>query len=104
MRRLEIEQLRKELSEWGINFFELAACSPKHKKTQKICNDIVGFLLSDPGLMKGIRSSNQLPVSEIEKGLRIPRKIVERFRKYIISVLLVETGDYQYIKEYAAFK
>jgi RNA polymerase sigma factor len=35
-RRLEIEQLKEELKEWGISFFELPNVSPKHKRNHKI--------------------------------------------------------------------
>jgi len=30
-RRLELEQLKKELKEWDISFFDLVNISPKHK-------------------------------------------------------------------------
>ncbi len=102
MRRFEIEQLREELAEWGISFFELAGSSPKHKKTRQICNEIVGYLLSDSEMIKTIKGKKQLPVAEIEKTLQIPRKIIERSRRYIVSVILIATGDYQFVREYVS--
>jgi RNA polymerase sigma factor len=44
-RRNEITELKNELSEWGITFFDVAKSSPKHEKTRKICMQIVSEFL-----------------------------------------------------------
>ena len=99
-RRLEIEEIKKELSQWGISFMELVEASPKHDKTRKMAKEILKFLLSQPDLVKLIKEKKYLPIAEIEKNLHIPRKNIERSRKYIIALVIISTGDYQYIKEY----
>lgn len=102
-RRMELEQLKKELSVWDISFFELVDVSPKAEKTKKAYSDILKFLLSQPEMIKMIKSKKYLPVAEIEKYTCIPRKTIERARKYIIAVLIISTGDYQYINDYVNF-
>jgi RNA polymerase sigma factor len=102
-RRMEIEDLKKELAAWDISFFELTESSPKHTRTRKMCNDIIGYLLAHNDLVSTIRRKKFLPVAEIEKALRIPRKKIERSRRYIIAVIIVMTGDYQYIKDYVSW-
>lgn len=102
-RRLELEQLKKELSNWEISFFELVDVSPKADKTRKAYGDIIKFLISQPELVKLIKTKKYLPIAEIEKFTRIPRKTIERARKYIIAVLIINTGDYQYIRDYVSF-
>lgn len=99
-RRLELEELKKELEKWEISFFELVDASPKHDKTRKMCSDILQFLLSQPELVKSIKNKKTLAIAEIEKALRIPRKNIERMRKYILATLIIKTGDYQFIKDY----
>lgn len=99
-RRLEIEQLKKELEEWGISFFELPDVSPKHERTRRAYSDIIKFLLSDIELVSQIKIKKTLPIIQIEKSLRIPRKKIDRGRKYIIAVLIICTGDYEFIKDY----
>jgi RNA polymerase sigma factor len=99
-RRLEIGQLKKELLEWGITFFELAEVSPKHSRTRKISANIIKFLLAREDLIGLIKKKKYLPVGEIQKALKIPRKKIERLRKYIIAAIIIHTGDYQYIKDY----
>ena len=99
-RRLEIEELQKELQTWDITFMELAESAPRHQKTRLMCSDIIRFLLSQPDLIKHIKQKKYLPVAEIEKSLGLPRKNIERMRKYIIAVLIIRTGDYQYINDF----
>lgn len=99
-RRLEIEQLASELAVWDISFFDLANVSPKQDRTQKACNEIVGFLLSRPDLIRQIKEKKYMPINEITNALDIPRKIIERSRKYIIAVVIIASGDYQYIRDY----
>lgn len=99
-RRLELEELKKELREWDITFSQLADASPKHKRTKRMYADIIRYLMSRPDLVKQIMSKKYLPISEIEKGMGLPRKKIERARKYIIAVLIINTGDYQYIRDF----
>ena len=100
-RRIELAELKKELEEWDISFFDLARTSPKREKTKKACMEAVGLILSRPDLLKLIIEKKYLPLAEIEKGAKIPRKIMEHSRKYIIAVVLIAIGDYQYIRDYA---
>lgn len=99
-RRLELEELKRELKNWDISFIELVEVSPKHDKTRKMYKDIIRFIISQPDLVKQIKSKKYLPIAEVEKNTDIPRKTIERARKYIIAALLIITGDYQYVKDY----
>ncbi|HOP91811.1 MAG TPA: RNA polymerase sigma factor SigI [Acetivibrio thermocellus] len=99
-RRLELEQLKKELKEWDISFFDLVNISPKHKRAKKIYSKIIKFVLSRPDIMEKIKQKKYLPVAEIEQSLKIPRKTIERARKYIITVVIIFTGDYEFIRDY----
>ena len=99
-RRLELEDLKRELKNWDISFMELVEASPKHDKTRKMYKDIIRFIISQPELTKQIKSKKYLPIAEVEKNTGIPRKTIERSRKYIIAALLIITGDYQYVRDY----
>lgn len=99
-RRMELEELGKELSAWKITYKDLAKASPRHKKTRKQCGELVGHILSRPDLLQLVLVKKYLPVAELEIVSGLPRKLIERFRKYIIAVTVIATGDYQYIKDY----
>ncbi len=99
-RKMEIEEFKEELNKWGITFNDLVKESPRQKRTRKLSEMIVGYIISNPQVVRTILKKKYLPVSEIEKNLKIPRKKIERMRKYIISTVLVLTGDYDYLKGY----
>jgi len=103
-RRLEIEQLKEELKEWGISFFELPDVSPKHKKTRRTYSEVIKFLLSSPDLLDYIRTKKALPITQIEKRLKIPRKKIDRGRKYILAAIIICTGDYEFIRDYISWE
>lgn len=99
-RKWELEQLKKDLKEWEISFVELAEASPKHDKTRRQYAEVIRFLLSQLDLIKLMKQKKYLPIAEIEKSVKIPRKTIERARKYIIAVVIIMTGDYQYVRDY----
>ncbi|HOQ07312.1 MAG TPA: hypothetical protein PLP87_05810 [Clostridiales bacterium] len=100
LRRAEIEELAKELSQWNITYRDLAKVSPRHRKTKEQCAQLAGIILSRPDMLESIMIRKYLPVSELEKASGLPRKFIERFRKYIIAIVVIAIGDYQYIKDY----
>lgn len=99
-RRFELEELGKELAAWNITYADLAKASPRHKKTRQQCAELAGLLLSRPEMMQSVMVKKYLPVAELEKSSGLPRKLIERFRKYIISLTVIATGDYEYIRDY----
>lgn len=99
-RRLELQELKKELALWDISFFELTNASPKSEKTRKSYNDVIQYLMSNPDMVDQVKKKKLLPIAEIEKNTGIPRKTIERSRKYILAVIIILTGDYQYVKDY----
>lgn len=103
-RKLEILQYKKELKEWGITFENLVEVSPKQERLRKIYKDIAYHIASNQELMSGLLKTKRLPIKEIEKKLKVHRKKIERGRIYIIALLIVIIGDYEYIKEYVDWR
>jgi len=99
-RRLELQELKKELALWDISFLELTNTSPKSEKTRKAYNDIIQYIMGNPDILDHVKKKKLLPIAEIEKNTKIPRKTIERSRKYILAVIVILTGDYQYVKDY----
>jgi len=99
-RRLEIEDLKMELRKWDISISDLVESSPKHDKTRRLYAGIAKYIVSRPELISIIMNKKYLPVADIEKDMGIPRKKIERARKYIIAVVVIILGDYQYIRNF----
>ncbi len=99
-RRIELEELTKELKKWDIKFLDLVNVSPRQKKTRKIYHSIIKYITATPELIEIMHKKKQIPISEIEKELGISRKKFERARKYIIAMVIIVSGDYEYIRGY----
>ena len=101
--KLEVEAIGQVLESYGFTFMDLVECSPKAKKTKTACGKAVSYLLNKPVLITEMRSSKQLPNKIIEKNAGIPRKILERHRKYIIAAAEILHGDYPYLSDYLSY-
>jgi RNA polymerase sigma factor len=101
--RLEIEAAGQTFSRYGFSFFDLSDCSPKSQKTKDSCAKAVAFLIKHPLLLSELRTSRQLPMKAIEKNAKVPRKILDRHRKYIIAAVEILSGEYPGLAEYMRF-
>lgn len=101
--KLEIEAANVTFSEYSFSFFELTECSPHAGKTKRACAKAVNYILHNPILISDLRNTKQLPLKTIEKNTRIPRKILERHRKYIIAAIEILSGEYPYLAEYLRY-
>ncbi len=97
---LEIDALSRELEPLGISFLSLASCSPKASKTRAACAKAVAFLVRNPVLLSGMRGSGQLPMKEIEQHTGVPRKILDRHRRYLIAAAVILSGEYPGLAAY----
>ncbi len=96
----EIEAVTKELFQYGFSFYDLIGCSPKSRKTRECCARAVNFMALSPILVVEMRKTSNLPLKTIESNTKVPRKILERHRKYIIAAVEIITGDYPCLAEY----
>lgn len=96
----EIDAVTMILSEYGFSFWDLAKCSPKAEKTKTQCAIAVGYMLENQQLLETMRLKKVLPIKEIKNNSKVPRKILERHRKYIIAAIEILAGDYPLLGEY----
>jgi RNA polymerase sigma factor len=104
--RQEIECAQQDFSQYGFSFYDLTGCSPKAEKTKRACAKAVACMVRHPLLVGELKHSKCLPMKTLEIESGVPRKILERHRKYIIAGVEILTGDYpclagymQYIRE-----
>jgi RNA polymerase sigma factor len=88
---------------YGFTFFDLAQCSPKSAKTRQHCAEAVIYMLRHPALKRRLRESKQLPLRALCANTGVPRKLLERHRKYIIAAIEIFDGDYPCLREYMRF-
>lgn len=101
--KLEIDAVNELFPKYGFSFMDLTTCSPKAAKTKAACAKAIIFLLEHSMLIHEMRCSKMLPLIIIEKKTKVPRKILERHRKYLIAATEILYGDYPYLSEYLSY-
>ena len=101
--KLEIQAVTQVFSTYGFTFLDLSGCSPHAGKTKKACAKAVNYMFQNPLLIHDLRTSKQLPLTMIEKDSHVPRKILERHRKYIIAAIEILSGGYPNLAEYMRY-
>lgn len=101
--KLEIEAVNQRFSLYGFSFFDLTSSSPKAKKTKESCAKAVNYILQNPIMIINMQDTKQLPAKIIEKNVGIPRKILDRHRKYIIAAVEILSGEYPKLSEYLRY-
>ncbi len=101
--KLEIEAITFTLKQYGFSFYDLISVSPKALKTKKSCAKAIVFLSENQILLNEMKKTKNLPIKAIEKNLYIPRKVLERHRKYIIAGAEIISGNYPILSEYLKF-
>lgn len=101
--KMEITLINEVFSGYGFSFMDLTECSPKAEKTKKSCAKVVAYLINNPILISEIKIKKQLPLNIIEKNTKVPRKLLERHRKYIIAALEIMSGDFPNLAGYMRY-
>jgi RNA polymerase sigma factor len=105
IRAEEIILFSKELKEYKLDFNSLVEASPSHKDTRNSLLNIAFICVKEENILTYVKQKKQLPVKEIVLLTGSNRKLIEKWRKYILILLLLLSSDeYPYIKSYLNIK
>lgn len=99
-RSQEIDRLSKDLQSFGIVFKELPEYSPRQAKTRREAMTAAKQIAEDGELLAFLKTKKMMPIVLLETRYGISRKLLDRYRKYIITTALVISGDYHCLKVY----
>lgn len=95
----EILAANEELSGFGFGFYDLTSCSPGQNRTRNACKRAADIILDAEQQLNELKRTLQLPQKWlIEQG--VSQKILERYRKYIIAMVVIRAGDYPALQGY----
>ncbi|MDF2674587.1 MAG: hypothetical protein K0R09_2855 [Clostridiales bacterium] len=101
----EIGLFTKELKEYKLDFNSLVKASPSHKDTRDSLLNIAFACVREKSIITYIKQKKLLPVKEIMLLTGSNRKLIEKWRKYIlILTLILSNAEYPYIKSYLNIK
>lgn len=99
----EISALAAACEMFGFGFADLVQVSPRQDKTRNACARAVRFLLCDPVRLEQLFRTHQLPMQALIQQAGLSKKLLDRYRKYIITAVVVLTGDYPELAGYFTF-
>ncbi len=98
--REEILAANAVLNVYGFRFYDLTSCSPKQDKTRKVCERAVQALLERQEDLNQLARTRQLPMRRLISEEGISQKLLEKYRRYIIAAVVIQTGDYPMLAGY----
>ncbi|HNX27950.1 MAG TPA: sigma factor [Syntrophomonadaceae bacterium] len=96
----EIEQFKLTLNSFDIEFAELVTASPRQNKTRDMAKKICIIIAADEKLQSYLLEKRKLPIKQLEEEHQINRKLIDRYRKYIIAGALILIYDFAQLKSY----
>ena len=96
----EILAANEVLRQYGFGFYDLTSCSPGQNRTRKVCARAADAVLASAPQLSQLTRTQQLPLKQLVERDGIPKKILERYRKYIIAMIVIRAGDYPALQGY----
>ncbi len=96
--RQEIGELSDVLATFGISFADIADNCPKQGRTLEACTKAIRYGGQEEQLLGELLRTKKLPMTQLALGSGVERKTLERHRKYILAMLLVQTNGYEIIR------
>jgi RNA polymerase sigma factor len=99
-RKEEIYRFKTLLARFDIDFKDLVTSGPRQAGAREKALAIARLIVSDEEITGWLMEKKMLPIKEMERRFAVNRKTVDRYRKYIIAAVLVETSDLPFLKNY----
>lgn len=96
--RQEIEELSCVMAGFGVSFTDVAENSPKQERTLLACAAAIRYAAENKELLDELLRTKKLPLAQLVSGSGVERKTLERHRKYILAMLLIQTNGYEMIR------
>ncbi len=96
----EIEELSAVMAEFGVSFSDVADSSPKQERTLQSCAAAIRYAAENKELLDELLKTKKLPMAKLVSGSGVERKTLERHRKYILVMLIIQTNGYEIIRDH----
>lgn len=98
--KMEIEELKETMSNYQISFTDIAENAPKQQKTLIVCKKVVEYAIDHTDILEDIARTGKLPVTLLAKKNHVSKKTLERHRKYILALMMIQTNGFEMIREH----
>ena len=90
-RAFEIQVFKEALSGFGLQLSELPSSSPSHRDTRENLKSTAQEICKSQDMVNRIYKDKKLPLKEIQLLTGTRRKTLEKWRKYLLSLIIILT-------------
>lgn len=101
--RDEILAYNQELEKHSLSLTIIKDNCPSQKRSRKLCIKIARTIWGDENYSEKFNRTGQLPQAELALKLKISTKSIEKYRRYIVGLLILLDGDYSAITSFIPF-
>lgn len=94
----EIAELAAVMTQFGVSFADVADHSPRQERTMEVCLRAIRYAMENRQLLEDLLRTKKLPLQELVKGAGCDKKTLERHRKYLLAMLVIQTNGYEIIR------
>jgi RNA polymerase sigma factor len=97
---MEIDEVNNEFSSWGFGWNNLIKKCPKQERSRKTCFAIAKKILDEPELTASMMKTKGVPAAALAAHTGFSKKAMEKYRPYIVALVILLRGDYPYIRAF----
>lgn len=94
----EIAELVQVMAEFGISLEDVSENSPRQQRTAESCRRIVQYAVANPTVLDELVKTKKLPVTQLALGADVEKKTIERHRRYILAMLIIQTNGFEILR------
>ena len=102
-RRHRVEEIGAfigELREYGITLEQLVRSCPKQRDARERALVVARKIVDNPPLLESFKEQKELPLKQLAPLVEVSRKTLERQRTYVVTMVIILSGDYGFLKSY----
>ena len=99
----EILEVNEKLKKYGFTFRDLKDCSPKAGKTKTECAKAIIYILDNREILSSVVDEGKLPIKELTKSAGVNKKLLDRYRRYLIMAVIILNGEYPLLADYLKY-
>lgn len=99
-RKQDIDRFKSVILSYDIRLEDLVKGSPRQKKTLEAAVSIAATIASDEEMSSYLQHKKMIPIRMLEQRCNANRKIIDRYRKFIIASTLILIHDIHCLRPY----
>lgn len=96
----EIDRLSEAIGVYGVVWKDLPRICPKQARAKATCRQLATAVLLNPEFHTMFFEQKKLPQAQLASALFISPKTIEKHRKYIVTLIILLSGDYPGIRAF----